>query len=52
MLLSMWQADSYKADLTGCLEDLNSSSSRLMEKANIGSFRELRSVNIKASEGQ
>ncbi|KAJ4075774.1 hypothetical protein NW761_013036 [Fusarium oxysporum] len=51
MLLSMWQADSYKADLTGCLEDLNSSSSRLMEKANIGSFRELRSVNIKASEG-
>ncbi|KAI7761831.1 hypothetical protein LZL87_004138 [Fusarium oxysporum] len=34
-----------------CLEDLNSSSSRLMEKANIGSFRELRSVNIKASEG-
>ncbi|KAG5775305.1 hypothetical protein H9Q73_011019 [Fusarium xylarioides] len=32
-------------------EDLNSSSSRLMEKANIGSFRELRSVNIKASEG-
>ncbi|KAF5966098.1 hypothetical protein FBULB1_11844 [Fusarium bulbicola] len=25
--------------------------SRLMEKANIGSFRELRSVNIKASEG-
>ncbi|KAF5700451.1 hypothetical protein FGLOB1_10777 [Fusarium globosum] len=51
MLLSMWQADSYKADLTGCLEDLNSSSARLMEKANIGSFRELRSVNIKASEG-
>ncbi|KAG4295213.1 hypothetical protein FPRO06_01797 [Fusarium proliferatum] len=51
MLLSMWQADSYKADLTDCLEDLNSSSSRLMEKANIGSFRELRSVNIKASEG-
>ncbi|KAF5658407.1 hypothetical protein FCIRC_12908 [Fusarium circinatum] len=51
MLLSMWQADSYKADLTGCLEELNSSSSRLMEKANIGSFRELRSVNIKASEG-
>ncbi|KAF5531224.1 hypothetical protein FNAPI_13333 [Fusarium napiforme] len=51
MLLSMWQADSYKADLTGCLEDLNSSSSRLMEKANIGSFRELRAVNIKASEG-
>ncbi|KAF5591405.1 hypothetical protein FPANT_5680 [Fusarium pseudoanthophilum] len=50
MLLSMWQADSYKADLTGCLEDLNSSSSRLMEKANIGSFRELRAVNIKASE--
>ncbi|KAF5644914.1 hypothetical protein F52700_2395 [Fusarium sp. NRRL 52700] len=51
MLLSMWQADSYKADLTGCLEELNSSSARLMEKANIGSFRELRSVNIKASEG-
>ncbi|KAF5241185.1 hypothetical protein FANTH_9181 [Fusarium anthophilum] len=51
MLLSMWQADSYKADLTGCLEEVNSSSSRLMEKANIGSFRELRSVNIKASEG-
>ncbi|CZR35726.1 uncharacterized protein FPRO_00151 [Fusarium proliferatum ET1] len=51
MLLSMWQADSYKADLTGCLEDLNSSSSRLMERANIGSFRELRLVNIKASEG-
>ncbi|CVL02634.1 uncharacterized protein FMAN_00137 [Fusarium mangiferae] len=51
MLLSMWQADSYKADLTGCLEDLNSSSARLMEKANIGSFRELRSVSIKASEG-
>ncbi|KAF5976376.1 hypothetical protein FCOIX_7145 [Fusarium coicis] len=51
MLLSMWQADSYKVDLAGCLENLNSSSSRLMEKANIGSFRELRSVNIKASEG-
>ncbi|KAF5578260.1 hypothetical protein FPCIR_11663 [Fusarium pseudocircinatum] len=51
MLLSMWQADSYKADLTGCLEDLNSNSSRLTEKANIGSFRELRAVNIKASEG-
>ncbi|KAG9506595.1 hypothetical protein J7337_000128 [Fusarium musae] len=52
MLLSVWQADSHKADLTGCLEDLNSRSSRLMEKANIGSFRDLRSVNIKASEGQ
>ncbi|KAF5532030.1 hypothetical protein FMEXI_12685 [Fusarium mexicanum] len=51
MLLSMWQADSYKAGLTDCLEELNSSSSRLMEKANIGSFRELRSVNIKALEG-
>ncbi|KAF5673262.1 hypothetical protein FDENT_10355 [Fusarium denticulatum] len=35
MLLSMWQADI----------------SRLMEKASIGSFRELRAVNIKASEG-
>jgi hypothetical protein len=51
MLLSMWQADSYKTDLTNCLEDLNSSSSRLREKANIGSFCELRAVKIKASEG-
>ncbi|KAF4967997.1 hypothetical protein FSARC_4558 [Fusarium sarcochroum] len=48
---ALWRGEDYKTDLTECLDGLSSSSRRLMEKANIGNFRETRSVNVKASEG-
>ncbi|KAF9771501.1 hypothetical protein IL306_010856 [Fusarium sp. DS 682] len=51
MAKALWRGEDYKTDLTECLDALNSSSTRLMEKANIGNFRETRSVNLKASEG-
>lgn len=48
---ALLKGQDYKTDLTECLNGLDSSSRRLMEKASIGNFRVTSSINVKVSEG-
>lgn len=48
----LWKKDDYKADLSECLGEIDSSSKKLLEKATLESFRQISAVNIKASEGE
>ncbi|KAI1172278.1 hypothetical protein F4777DRAFT_582132 [Nemania sp. FL0916] len=51
IVMALWQRNGYKADLSECLGEIDSSGKRLIEKSNISNFRETHAVNIKASEG-
>ncbi|UKZ68391.1 uncharacterized protein TrAtP1_009430 [Trichoderma atroviride] len=47
----LWKNDEYRADLSKCLAEINSSSKRLIEEASLSHIRATRSVNIIASKG-
>ncbi|KAJ8116951.1 hypothetical protein ONZ43_g4321 [Nemania bipapillata] len=48
---ALWRGSNYKADLSDCLSQIDASSKKLIEKANVSNFREIHRVSIKASEG-
>ena len=48
----LWKKDDYKADLSECLAEIDSSSNRLMEEANLTNILVTSSLYITASEGE